>query len=552
MMGKGWGSLPWALVLVACATGHGRDATGAHATSNPNQLGLLAVSEAPTAMYPAVRTGKLANGLTYYVLEHRKPEHRAALWLAVDAGSLLEDDDQLGLAHFVEHMAFNGTKRFPRLAIANFMENAGMVFGPDLNATTTVDETLYQLTVPTDAADVLLKGFDFLHDVVGDISFDAAAVERERAVLLEEWRMRRGAAARVRERELPVLLRGSRYANRTTMLPGLVESATPAVLSRFYHDWYRPDSMAVIAVGDFDGASIEREIKARFADLAEPAKPRPHIAVSESLKQEPLVSVGSDAEQQRTVLSTFEKVEHRHRHSQADFRRELVERLYLSILSERWAELRDDPDSPWVEAKTGRYKLNRALDFFSNTITSREGRFEDSVSLLFRESSRISQFGFLPSELERASKRALTDAERMMLESPSSPLAPLASEITRNFLEREEMPGPALELAWTRQIVPSISLDEVNALAREHAQAASRVITIHAPTNVGLPTTERIQTLVQEAAKARVAQWREVGPEGPLLLTPPLAGPVLKTEHDAAADATVWTLANGIRVVVKP
>ena len=227
------------------------------------------------ALDPEIKRGTLANGLTYYVMKHHKPEQRAALWLAVNAGSVLEDDDQRGLAHFVEHMAFNGTRRFPKQAIVDYIEKVGMRFGADVNAYTSFDQTVYQLLVPTDNADGLLKGLDVLRDWAGDVSFDPVEVDKERGVVLEEWRLGRGAFARINDKQWPVMFQGSRYAARLPIgLPETIKGAPRDKLVRFYKDWYRPHNMAVIAVGDFDPAALEQAIAARFGDLVEPAQPR--------------------------------------------------------------------------------------------------------------------------------------------------------------------------------------------------------------------------------------------------------------------------------------
>jgi zinc protease len=266
----------------------------------------------PTPINPAIVTGTLANGLRYYVLPHRKPEQRAALWLAVNAGSVLEDDDQRGLAHFVEHMAFNGTRRFPKADIVDFIERSGMKFGADVNAYTSFDETMYQLTVPTDDLAVLLKGLDVLRDWAADVTFDPSEIEKERGAVLEEWRLGRGARARVRDKLYPVLFQGSRYADRVTIgLPETIKTAKPETLQRFYRDWYRPDLMAVIAVGDFEPAMMEDAIKSRFADLVTPASPRQRAAVPVPHDHEPGIAIAVDPEERSTSITVYDKLERR-------------------------------------------------------------------------------------------------------------------------------------------------------------------------------------------------------------------------------------------------
>ncbi|HEY8087701.1 MAG TPA: pitrilysin family protein, partial [Polyangiaceae bacterium] len=210
------------------------------------------VAAPPLALYSSIHKGTLPNGLTYYVLPHRTPEHRAQLWLAVNAGSVLEDDDQRGLAHFVEHMAFNGTRRFPRQALVDFLEKSGVAFGADLNASTSFDQTLYTLQVPTDQPELFGRAIDILRDWADAVTFDPVEVDKERGVVLEEWRLRRGAQARLLDKQAPVVFHGSKYADRTPIgKPEVIQGAPREALVRFYKDWYRPDLMAVIAVGDF-------------------------------------------------------------------------------------------------------------------------------------------------------------------------------------------------------------------------------------------------------------------------------------------------------------
>jgi zinc protease len=225
---------------------------------------------------PQITVGKFENGLQYYVRTNAKPEKRAELRLAVKAGSTLEDDDQQGLAHFVEHMAFNGTEHFPKDEIVQFIESLGMRFGADLNAYTSFDETVYMLTVPTDKPEILDKAFLILEDWAHNVTFDPAEIEKERGVVMEEWRLRRGAGARVQDKLFPIILKGSRYADRIPIgKPEIIQNFKPETLKRFYTDWYRPDLMSVAAVGDFDKAAVEALIKKHFGSIPPATSPRP-------------------------------------------------------------------------------------------------------------------------------------------------------------------------------------------------------------------------------------------------------------------------------------
>src|SRR5256712_5390182 len=223
-----------------------------------------------------ITIGQLPNGVRYYVRANRKPEKRGELRLVVKAGSVLETDDQQGLAHFVEHMAFNGTQHFPKDSIVSFIESLGMRFGADLNAYTSFDETVYMLQVPTDKPEVMDKALLVLEDWAHNVSFDNAEIDKERGVVMEEWRLRRGAGARTTDKLFPILLKGSRYADRIPIgKTEILQNFKPETLKKFYADWYRPDLIAVVAVGDFDKTAVENLIKSHFSGLQNPPTPRP-------------------------------------------------------------------------------------------------------------------------------------------------------------------------------------------------------------------------------------------------------------------------------------
>ena len=289
-------SLLAALALTAAATSSGAApprpaAAPPHAARSAPPAGPSAAAAlppgpgdlaAPLPLDPAISTGKFANGLTWYIRDNARPEKRAQLWLAVNAGSVLEDDDQRGLAHFVEHMCFDGTRKFPKFEITRYLEAIGMRLGPDFNASTAFDETVYTIKVPTDKPEFVDKGIEILAEWAHAVSFDSAEVERERGVVIEEWRLGRGAEARMRDQQLPIVLKGSRYADRLPIgTLASLQQAKREALMRFYHDWYRPDLMAVIAVGDFGAYGrerLERQLRQSFAGLANPTPERPRAA----------------------------------------------------------------------------------------------------------------------------------------------------------------------------------------------------------------------------------------------------------------------------------
>jgi zinc protease len=510
---------------------------------------------AVTPLDPQIKVGHLANGLTYYVMKHGKPAHRAALWLAVDAGSVLEDDDQRGLAHFVEHMAFNGTKRFPKQDIVNYIEKIGMDFGADLNAYTSFDQTVYQLTVPTDDPAILHEGIEIIHDWAGDVTFDPAEVDKERGVVLEEWRTGRGAFERINAKQWPVMFAGSRYAERLPIgLPETLKTAKRDTIARFYKDWYRPDNMAVIAVGDFDPAAVEKMITERFGDLTNPNPERPRTRPAVPHDQPTAVTIASDPEFPFTQVSIIDKLDHRPERTKGDFRRFVLENLYNEMMGARFAELELDPASPFMFAgsSTGGGAV-RGGDTYVRQAQAKDGKVKEALVALVEESARVEQFGFVQTELDRAKLRALASSDQEMKEWDKVADSELADEITRNFFEQEQMGGRALEHAYTKEVLASVTLADLDHLARSWSSSTTgRVIAIAAGATSQLPSEAEVKQLVDAARTAPLVAWRDVGADKPLIAQLPRPGAITKETFDEALGATVWTLSNGIRVVVKP
>jgi zinc protease len=508
------------------------------------------VRDAPAPLYAGVHAGKLSNGLQYYVLAHGAPEKRAVLWLAVDVGSIFEADDERGYAHFVEHMAFEGTRRFPKREIISFVERVGMTFGPDANAFTTYDQTVYELTVPTNDPSIAATGLDMLRDVAGDVTFDAAAVAHQKDIVLEERRMRRSAADRAAEAERALLFQGSRYADRTPIgTPESIGAATRERLATFYRRWYRPGAMAVIAVGDFDPRAMEAEIRARFGDLTNPtAAP---AAPGRALPHDGRMRIGllPDAEARTSSVTVFDLEDRPWERTKRDYRARRIERLYDVMEDARLAELRDNRGSPIEGSEATRRNLSRTAVAHVRKVIAKEGHVRESLELLFREIAQLGRYGFLQSELERARNELISRDERNLSEWDSSPLSRRAAEILRLFTEQEALPGPQVELEWTHELVPSITLDEVNALARARAVRPSRVVAIAAPG--GLPSEAEVMTIASYSAFGPLSPWTDKVPGADLLAVRPTPDRIVGEARDAAADATVWTLSNGIRVVFK-
>ena len=558
-----------ALVAAACSgsakppvTGPGVDTAAAGSASAPPIATAPATptpsgEDAAVPLWPEVKRGTLPNGLTYYVLKHGKPEKRAFLWLAVNAGSVLEDDDQRGLAHFDEHMAFNGTKRFPKAEIVNYLEKIGMRFGADLNARTKFDDTVYELEVPTDQPAFLGKGLDILHDWAGDVTYDPAEVDKERGVVKEEWRLGRGAGERIFDKQAPVLFQGSRYAVRLPIgLPEIIDKAPRDRLYKFYKDWYRPDLMAVIAVGDFDDVgAIEREIQTRFGDLKNPAGERARIAAGVPVASGTRVSIETDRELPATVVSVYNLLPHRPEATYQDYRRIVVEQVYQAVLNERFATIGRRPDAPFVGAGAGIDSETREVDAFAREAQAKPGQVEATLESLFTEVLRVEQHGVTQGELDRARANLARGAEQSMAEEATSDSRNYTEELTRNFFEHEFMMGRKVEHELTVKYLPTVTVAEINGVARSFGGAANRVILIAGPEASKaqpLPTRERVLAIIDEVARRPIAPWEDKAVTAKLMDQLPTPGKITKEAKLEAIKVTEWTLSNGARVIVKP
>ena len=359
----------------------------------------------PIPVDPDVTVGKFDNGLTYYIKVNKKPEKRAQFWLAVNAGSVLEDDDQQGLAHLAEHMAFNGTKHFKKQELIDYLESIGMKFGPEVNAYTSFDETVYMLQVPTDSAHIVEKGFQILEDWAYWVSYEDEEIDKERGVVIEEWRLGRGADMRMLDKQLPVIFKGSRYANRLPIgKKEVVDTCKYETLKRFYKEWYRPDMMAVVTVGDFDPGWIQGLIQKHFASVPAVENPRKREVYPIPDHKETLFAIETDPEASNTSIVVYYKSELEPEKSIGDFRRILMRRLYNEMINNRLNELTKKADPPFLYGYSGKGRFVRSKGVYYLAAGVKEDGIERGLDALLTESSRVKKFGFTQSELERTKK----------------------------------------------------------------------------------------------------------------------------------------------------
>ncbi len=536
------------LLALSCAT-KGPD---------PDTMGAFSADQ-PLPVDPEVRQGQLDNGLRWFVEVNGEPDARAELRLVVKAGSVLEDEDQLGLAHFVEHMAFNGTENFPANTLIDYLESTGTKFGAHLNAYTSFDRTVYQLRLPTDDAEVFDKGFTVLADWASGISFDDEEIEKERGVVLEEWRRRLGAGQRLSEVTLPLVYGESRYSSRLPI--GTEESLKTFdgdAARRFYADWYRPDLMAVIAVGDFDPDAVQKRIEDTFGALRNPADPRPREFDRIESHEETRYALFEDPELTRTGLQVLVHQDMPQDETWGDYREGTRRRLVDSIMAERFGDLAREPDAPFLGAGTGsnRFNLHEGASVLGGS--PREGQVLDTYRLLLTEVERLKRHGVRPAELERAKARMLEQYQSMLQELEKTDSRSHASEIVRVFAENESMPGTPAEVEAVRAFLPTFTVDELDAFVASDAffPATDRVVIVSQPEKEGLdlPTVEELQAIEAEVAAAEIAPPAAESEVGPLLTELPEPGTIVSTstEYETTLGFTVHELSNGVTVWAKP
>ena len=499
--------------------------------------------------------GQLPNGFRYFIKKNNLPAKRAELRLVVNAGATLEDDDQQGYAHFLEHTAFNGTTNFKKNDLMKYLETIGMRLGSDLNATTTADETIYTLSVPTDTAKHLETGFLILEDWAHGQLFDSLEVVNERGVVREEWRGRLGAGERMQRQFTPIILKGSRYAERNVI--GSEESimrAQPSALRRFYQDWYRPDLMAVIAVGDFDVATVEGLIRKHFGGLAMPRNPRPRTVATVPDNTTPLVAIASDPEVTSSSFTVGFKRPSRVVTTVGDYRSRMAINLYFSMLNARLREIAQKPDAPFLGASAS------LSSFFARNLNAvtfggavKEGGIERGIEAVLAEARRANQFGFLPSELQRTKDNALRGAQAAYDARTRVNSSGFVGQLISHFLSGSALSDAASNYELTRALMPGITLEEVNALGREWYTQHNRVALVTVPKKDGVPppTEAQILAAIERGLNAQVTAYAENVSADPLMDVVPRPGRIVSARTIDPVGVTEWKLSNGAKVLFK-
>jgi zinc protease len=505
---------------------------------------------------PEVTLGTLPNGLKYYVRANARPPRRAELRLVVKAGSVLEDDDQRGLAHFVEHMQFEGTQHFPGQGIVQFLGSLGLGLGADANAATSYDDTQYTIRVPTDVPGALERAILVLQDRAHGATFDESGIERERGIVLSEWREQLGAGERTMDKIRKVQLQGSRYADRPPIgSPDVIQHAQREQLVRFYRDWYRPNLMAVIAVGDFDRAAVESLIKEHFSQLTNPSpeRPRPQFDVPEHPGTR--YAIISDKETTNTVVELSDLRPARNQGTVGGYRDIMRDQLFGAMLDARLDELTQTANPPFLRAAADRalFPMPRTKDEAILQALVSANAIPQGLEALVTEIERVGRFGFTATELARAKQAMMVGYERVVTESPDRESASRADEYTRNFLQDEALPTIWQELAFHRRFLPEVTLTEINGLTSDWFPQNNRLVVVAAPetTSVVLPTDVQLEAVVKAASAKKLQPYVDTAAGESLMTAAPQRGSIVKTT-DRAGGVIEWTLSNGATVVLKP
>ena len=507
-----------------------------------------------------VHYGKLSNGLTYYIRYNKQPDKRADYYIVQNVGAILEQDSQNGLAHFLEHMAFNGSKNFPKMEIKYYLESIGAQFGTNLNAYTSLDETVYMLmNIPTVRPGIVDSSLLILHDWSSFISLEGTEIDKERGVIREEWRTRDNANSRMMKEGNKLKYPGSQYAKRDVIGDTAVINNFPYdTLRAYYKKWYRPDLQAIIIVGDINVDQVESTIKRIFADIPKPVNPAERIIYPIYDNKEPIVSIVTDPE---AKVSTF-GLEYKHKPETDEFKKteesytlSLINSLISSMQNSRFAEATNKSTASYIQGSADYGEIARSEDAFQISIVAKEGQEKKAFNDLLLEVQRIKRFGFTQTELDRAKTEMLASYEKIYNERDKQKSDSYVREYIGNFLNKEPIPGIAWEFEKTKKAFKEeITLDKVNKTVQGYITDNNLVVDISGPQKAGvvLPTKEEVLADISSSAKATVSQYAEKVNNKPLVGNKPKQGKIVKESTNDKLGTTEWLLSNGVKVILKP
>ena len=506
---------------------------------------------------PDVRIGILKNGLKYYIRNNGKPEDKVELRLVVNAGSIMETDRQLGLAHFMEHMNFNGTKNFEKNDLVNYLQSIGVKFGADLNAYTSFDETVYILPIPSDDPEKLEKGFQIIEDWAHNTTLSEEAIDGERGVVLEELRLRLGANKRMQRTTLPKILYGSKYADRLPIgTKENLEKFTYQDVRDYYNTWYRPDLMAVVAVGDLDVAVMEEKIKSHFSAIKNPDDEANRESYELPNHKETLIAIASDEEAPFSQVQVMYKdgFDAPQIKTTGDFRESLVKNLFSTLINNRLDELRNSATPPFVFASSsygGTFARTKNA-YQSFAVTSADGQLMGLKAIL-EENERVKRFGFQEGEFDRAKKSLMADLEKRYNDRDKRESGRIVGAYVQNFLEDKPIPSLQWKYETTEKLLPTIKLDEISGLINDFLHDDNRVIVLTGPKKEGLKEVkeEEVKSLLDKVQKSDLKAYEDKAVRSSLMEKIPTPGTVVETTRNAKLGTTTLKLSNGASLTYK-
>lgn len=505
----------------------------------------------------SVRTGTLPNGMKYYIKKNTMPEKKVDFRLAINAGSILEDENQRGLAHFMEHMNFNGTKNFPDNKLVDFLQSIGVKFGQHLNAYTSFDETVYMLPVPLDKPGNLDSGLKVMEDWAFNATLTDEQINKERGVVLEELRLGLGADKRMSDKYLPKLLYKSQYAERLPIgKKEVLENFKPDVIRQFHKDWYRPDLMALVVVGDINVDEVEQKIKTNFSKYKNPTKPRDRKTYDLPNHAETLVAIETDPDATNSMVQFIMKDKDSYKPDVTveQYNQSIIESLASTMLNNRLRELVNSNNPPFTFGSVyhgGTYA--RTKEAFQGFAMTKDGEQVNALKVLLEETERAKRFGFTQGELDRAKSQLLSNLERSYNNRDKTESDRLVDEYVRNFLEQEPIPGIAWEYEDTKKFLPTITLSQTNEVIKNMVKDDSRVIVITGPKkdNITMPTEAMVLKTFDNVKMADLKPYQEKETVKNLVKPFKSEGKITKTDTDAKLGTTTYTLSNGVKVTFK-
>ena len=513
----------------------------------------------PLPMDPKVRYGKLDNGLTYYIRHNEEPKQRAEFHIAQNVGAILEEDNQNGLAHFLEHMAFNGTKNFPGKGIINYFEKNGIKFGYDINAYTSLDQTVYRLSnIPTTRQQLLDSALLVLHDWSNFISLEPTEIDSERGVIREEWRTGNNARRRMWKEANAKKYPGSQYAKRDIIGDtAVINNFSHQALRDYYKKWYKPDQQAIVIVGDIDVDKTEAKIKEMFSDIPRSQFYGIRPIHSADDNKEPIVAIVTDGEATQTQMSMEfkrEQLPKEVRLSMAGYATGIVNNIINAVMAERFEEISMQADAPFAAAYAYDGSMLKAKDAFNLIVLPKQGKEIEGLNALMLEAEKVKRFGFTNAEVERAKTNILKNFEKSYNERENQNSQNLAEEYIRNYLDDETIPGIESEYQMVQMFLPQIPTEAINQTVKSYISDENLIISVSAPekAEVKVPTQAQILTALADVKKAELTAKAEETTNKQLMDKTPIAGKVKKITKNAALETTEMLLSNGIKLVFKP